>query len=134
VPVVSLEKFHKYDLTYLEYKEDGLTPLSAVKLAVMRSFKDHPGYGDWDPRGDWDGEQYTEGESWEDYLQRNIAERCAAQITGDLLWVKPPGKQHLKYCGNVSKYQGNSSISTCYYAAAALLLMVPPVGAAARQG
>jgi hypothetical protein len=61
-----------------------------------------------------------------------------AQITGDLLWVKPPGKQHLRYCKPVSSHPGNtgaySFCSTCNYAAsgsaAALLLVVPPVGAA----
>ena len=131
MPVVSLDRFEKHEMPHKPS-----APLPPSKLAVMKSFKDSPATGDWDPYGEFDpyGEWDRSGESWEAYLQRGMAKGCAAQISGDLLWVKPPGKQHLKYCGPVSRYLGNTSCSTCYYAAAALLVVVPPVGAAARQG
>jgi hypothetical protein len=134
MPVVSLDSFEKFEMQHARP-----SPLSPSKLAVMKSFKDSPAYVTWDPYGCIYGERGAQGgydrkESWEEYLQKGMAKGCAAQISGDLLWVKPPGKQHLKYCGPVSRYMGNTSCSTCYYAAAALLLVVPPVGAPARQG
>ncbi len=64
-----------------------------------------------------------------------MAGYCAAQISRELLWVKPPGKQHLKYCGPAKVYKGNDGYTTCFYAAAAVLLVVvPAVGAPGREG
>jgi hypothetical protein len=129
VPVVSLDRFLKFEMKYATYDDEDASAnlLPPSKLAVVKSFKNCPAYGRWDRNKN----------SWAAFLQKELAQD-RAQITGDLLWVKPPGKQHLKYCKDVSRYPGNdgpySFCTTCYHAAAALLVVVPPVGAAARQG
>lgn len=71
-----------------------------------------------------------------EFLQERVAESCAADISGELLWVKLPGRQHLKYCSPCGHYAGNSSYTSAYssyYAAAALLVHVPAAGAPQRK-
>lgn len=128
VPVVSLEEFeHKQ----LQGDVRPSAPLSPSKLAVLKSFDADPTeeHG-WDPDDEWgDGE----GE-WGEFLKSSIAANAAgAEIAGDLLWIKPPAKQHLKYCGAVGMWLGNEGGVTCWYAAASLLVVVPAVGAPGRR-
>jgi hypothetical protein len=122
VPVMSLDK-----LTATELSGDvSPGPLPTSKLALLKSFKDDPisKYRTWD-RYDND---------WVEFLQNCLKERCAAYVNGPLVWVKRPGKQHLKYCGPVTEYQGNDGYVACFYAAAAVLLVVlPPAGSPTRQ-
>jgi hypothetical protein len=84
----------------------------------------------------WDAKWQAAGRKyWPKFLWEHIAEYCAPYINSKLLWIKRPGKQHLKYCGPAREYEGNSGYTTCFYAAAALLLVdVPAVGAPERQG
>ena len=127
VPVASLEQFDEYDAK-LGVAAASSKPRSPSKLAVFGSFSDDPTGGDeYDPTERHD--------SWAEFLLENIAEHCAPPIKGELLWIKLPGKQHLKYCGPAKEYEGNSANTTCFYAAGALLLVeVPAVGAPQRQG
>jgi hypothetical protein len=91
----------------------------------MSSFKAKPTDG-----SSWNGEH----DSWAVFLQVQTAQNCPADITGDLLWVKPPGKQHLQYCGPVPEHGRYGVICPCFFAAAALLVVVPSVGEPVRQG
>jgi hypothetical protein len=122
LPVASLDRHGEYELG----GSAASTLLSPSKLAVMLSFRDDPTAG-----YEWNYEEEGLGE----FLKANIAEYCAPRINGELLWIKRPGKQHIKYCGPAKEYEGNSGCTTCFYAAAAVVLVtVPPVGAPKRQG
>jgi hypothetical protein len=139
LPVVSLKRLDKEGLSGI-VSPDLLSP---SKLALMDSFDADPTAGEmFDPEQDAfvgaDAEVKKEAAAdggWADFLLRGIAASCPADITGDLLWVKRPGQQHLKYCGPAQEYEGNNGSTICSYAAAAVLLVtVPPVGSATRQG
>jgi hypothetical protein len=124
LPVVSLERWDKDELSGAVESE----PLSPTRLEVTARFHTGP---DGSPRRWWD--RYEGDEGWPEFLKET---GClgAADIAGDLLWVKPPGKQHLKYCGAATQYEGNNGNTTYFYAAAVLLVVVPPADAPARQG
>jgi len=96
--------------------------------------EDEEDEGQDEQEGQKEGQKTEEEERPLSDTQKKLLEASAAKISGELVWVKPPGKQHLKYCGPVEEYEGNTSCSSCFYAAAALIVVVPPVGAPARQG
>lgn len=135
VPAVSLKRWEWGDLTDAENHG----PLSPSKLEVVENFGGVPWQG-----GSWDGWGDDSSERWVEFLRKGKPDRgwgsppwrilpAAAEIRGDLLWVKPPGTQHLKYCDPASKYDGNSGSTRYYYAAAVLLVEVPPADAPARR-
>ena len=84
--------------------------------------------------------EYEYHESWAKFLQEAIATHCPPRINSELLWIKQPGKQHLKYCGPAEEFARNEGSTPCFYAAAAasraapLLVELPAVGAPERQG
>jgi hypothetical protein len=129
LPVVSLKRWEWGQVTKAEPG-----PLSPSKLEVVGSFGGADTWeGGWSDGGDDD---------WAKFLRTGKPDRGygspprrilppAADIPGDLLWVQPPGTQHLKYCDPASQYDGNSGSTRYYHAAAVLLVMVPPADAPA---
>jgi len=131
LPVVSRSGFESYELTTPSLAMSS-GPLSPSDVAVTRGFKADPA-----PIlrcSEMNYHDFCEDVSKMPEYKKKEVEACCAEISGGLLWIKLPGKQHLKYCGPALDYEGNSSCSTCFYAAAALLVVVPPVGSLARQG
>jgi hypothetical protein len=130
LPVTTLEEFE----VQLEELQGAVAsgPLSVDQLAVEASFKDPTKCRYWyRPR-----EGCSYGEPWAAFLQSCIArswrEAGGPSPDGDLVWVKPPGKQHLKYRSTEEHDDGDCAY--IYSAAAALLVEVPSVGTGLRQG
>jgi hypothetical protein len=123
VPIMSLNKLTATELNGVVTQER----LPSSTLAMLNSFGTNPN------AHDRIKDRYDD--KWPSFWQDCLKESGAEHTSSNLVWVKPPGKQHLKYCGPVTEYQGNDGYVECFYAAAAVLLVVlPPVGSPARQG
>jgi hypothetical protein len=129
LPVMSLERFYAEELQGTVTPE----PLLSDSLAVMSRFKVNPSARGDNFYPDSDNEDAND-DRWSSNLKEHVKGVGAEHIVGDLVWVKRPGVQHLKYCGPVTKYMGNDGYGSSFYAAAVVLLVVlPPVGSPARQ-